>query len=72
MTEIRKVTVLGISVLGSQIAFQTAYSGLDVSVYDISEDILDQARKRSRGLPKSTRKRCPARRAERPPKRSAA
>lgn len=50
MTEIRKVTVLGTGVLGSQIAFQTAYSGLDVSVYDISEDILDQARKPFAGL----------------------
>tara|TARA_R110002020_G_scaffold136630_17_gene304813 strand:- start:29568 stop:30431 length:864 start_codon:yes stop_codon:yes gene_type:complete len=46
MTGIKKVTVLGTGVLGSQIAFQTAYSGFDVSVYDISPDILDQARKR--------------------------
>ena len=46
MTEIKNVTVLGTGVLGSQIAFQTAYSGFDVSAYDISADILDQARKR--------------------------
>lgn len=46
MIEIRKITVLGTGVLGSQIAFQAAYSGFDVSVYDISDDILDQARKR--------------------------
>lgn len=43
MTDIRKVTVLGTGVLGSQIAFQTAYSGFDVTAYDISEDALDQA-----------------------------
>lgn len=46
MAGIEKVTVLGTGVLGSQIAFQTAYSGFDVSVYDISADILDLARKR--------------------------
>ncbi len=46
MTKIRKVTVLGSGVMGSQIAFQTAYSGFDVSVYDISADILEKARKK--------------------------
>jgi len=46
MTKISKVTVLGSGVMGSQIAFQTAYSGLDVSVYDISADILEKARKK--------------------------
>jgi 3-hydroxyacyl-CoA dehydrogenase len=35
MTHIRKVVVLGTGVLGSQIAFQTAYSGFEVSAYDI-------------------------------------
>ncbi|WP_417494556.1 3-hydroxyacyl-CoA dehydrogenase [Maricaulis sp.] len=46
MTQIKKVTVLGTGVLGSQIAFQTAYSGFAVTAYDISEEALDQARKR--------------------------
>ncbi|MFT0860402.1 3-hydroxyacyl-CoA dehydrogenase NAD-binding domain-containing protein [Ancylobacter sp. G4_0304] len=46
MSDIRKVAVLGTGVLGSQIAFQTAYSGLDVTDYDISEEALEQARQR--------------------------
>lgn len=46
MSGIRKVTVLGVGVLGSQIAFQTAFSGFDVSAYDISSDTIEQARKR--------------------------
>ena len=50
MADIRKVTVLGTGVLGSQIAFQTAYSGFDVIAYDIDEAALAQARKRFAGL----------------------
>ena len=46
MTNINKVTILGTGVMGSQIAFQIAYSGFDVSAYDINEEILDQARKK--------------------------
>ncbi|MFG1307320.1 3-hydroxyacyl-CoA dehydrogenase [Xanthobacter autotrophicus] len=46
MSDITKVAVLGTGVLGSQIAFQTAYSGFDVTAYDISEDALEQARER--------------------------
>src|SRR5262245_27051235 len=45
-TTIRKVTVLGTGVLGSQIAYQTAYSGFEVTAYDISDEILNTARKR--------------------------
>lgn len=44
MSAISKVTVLGTGVLGSQIAYQTAYSGFDVTVYDISDEILTKAR----------------------------
>ncbi|WP_312408515.1 3-hydroxyacyl-CoA dehydrogenase [Rhizobium sp.] len=44
MNDIRKVAVLGTGVLGSQIAFQTAYSGFDVTAYDINEEALEQAR----------------------------
>ena len=40
MTNIRNVTVLGTGVLGSQIAFQTAYSGFNVTAYDIGEAAL--------------------------------
>lgn len=46
MTDIDKVTILGTGVMGSQIAFQIAYSGFDVSAYDINEEILEQARKK--------------------------
>lgn len=40
------VTVLGTGVLGSQIAYQTAYSGFPVVAYDISAEALDAAKKR--------------------------
>ncbi|WP_433756816.1 3-hydroxyacyl-CoA dehydrogenase [Nocardia sp. CA-135398] len=43
---IRKVTVLGTGVLGSQIAFQTAFHGFDVTAYDISDDAIAGARER--------------------------
>ncbi|ONM48823.1 3-hydroxyacyl-CoA dehydrogenase [Nocardia donostiensis] len=46
MSDIAKVTVLGTGVLGSQIAYQTAYSGFDVVAYDISDEALEQAKKR--------------------------
>lgn len=44
MADIKKVLVLGTGVLGSQIAFQTAYSGFDVAVYDISDEVVGKAR----------------------------
>ncbi|MBF6212652.1 3-hydroxyacyl-CoA dehydrogenase [Nocardia puris] len=44
--DIRKVTVLGTGVLGSQIAFQTAFHGFDVTAYDIDDEALDAARDR--------------------------
>ena len=43
---IRNVTVLGTGVLGSQIAYQTAYAGFSVSAYDISDELLEAARGR--------------------------
>ncbi|NEW59123.1 3-hydroxyacyl-CoA dehydrogenase [Nocardia cyriacigeorgica] len=43
---IGKVTVLGTGVLGSQIAFQTAYSGFDVVAYDIDDAAVDKAKSR--------------------------
>ena len=43
---ITNVTVLGTGVLGSQIAFQIAYSGFAVTAYDISEELLDAAQRR--------------------------
>lgn len=50
MSQIRKVTVLGTGVLGSQIAYQTAYSGFDVTAYDISDEVLVSAKQRFAGL----------------------
>ena len=49
-THIEKVVVLGTGVLGSQIAYQTAYSGFDVTAYDISDEILEKARNGFAGL----------------------
>ncbi|KQM81344.1 3-hydroxyacyl-CoA dehydrogenase [Agromyces sp. Leaf222] len=47
---IANVTVLGTGVLGSQIAYQTAFSGFDVVAYDISDDALAAAKQRFAGL----------------------
>lgn len=44
--QIRTVTVLGAGVLGSQIAYQSAFKGFPVTVYDIDDDALATARKR--------------------------
>lgn len=42
--DIKKVVVAGAGVLGSQIAFQTAYKGFDVTVWVRSEGSIDRAR----------------------------
>ncbi|WP_040225093.1 3-hydroxyacyl-CoA dehydrogenase [Bhargavaea cecembensis] len=42
------ITVAGSGVLGSQIAFQTAYKGYPVSVYDINDEALEKAKDRIR------------------------
>ena len=49
-TRIEKVVVLGTGILGSQIAYQTAYSGFDVTAYDISDEMLEKAREGFAGL----------------------
>ncbi|GAA1789351.1 3-hydroxyacyl-CoA dehydrogenase [Agromyces lapidis] len=46
MTAVQHVTVLGTGVLGSQIAYQTAFSGLEVVAYDLDETALAAARQR--------------------------
>jgi 3-hydroxyacyl-CoA dehydrogenase len=43
---IRNVTVFGSGVMGAQIAFQTAFHGFDVVVYDIKDEILEQAKEK--------------------------
>ena len=50
MAEPTKITVLGTGVLGSQIAYQTAFHGFDVVAYDISTEVLEQAKVRFAGL----------------------
>ncbi|WP_431073000.1 3-hydroxyacyl-CoA dehydrogenase [Microbacterium phyllosphaerae] len=42
----KSITVLGTGVLGSQIAFQTAFHGFDVVAYDIDQAALDRAAER--------------------------
>src|SRR5690606_35938170 len=48
--KIKNVTVAGTGVLGSQIAFQTAFKGFDVSAYDINDEALEKARERYKVL----------------------
>jgi 3-hydroxybutyryl-CoA dehydrogenase len=40
----KNVTVAGSGVLGYQIAFQSAFHGFNVTVYDINDDILEKAK----------------------------
>ena len=42
-SEIKKVTIAGAGTMGAQIALQCARSGLDVTLYDISEERLESA-----------------------------
>ena len=42
----KNITVASSGVLGSQIAFQTAYKGFHVNLYDISDKVLGQAKER--------------------------
>lgn len=48
--KIKDVTVAGTGVLGSQIAFQTAFKGFNVSVYDINDKALEKAKERFKVL----------------------
>ena len=50
MSKIQKVTVLGTGVLGSQIAFQAAFHGFEVTAYDITDEIVAGAHARFTGL----------------------
>lgn len=47
--EIRKVTVMGSGIMGNQIAMQTAISGYEVTCYDISQEMIDNAEAFSKG-----------------------
>jgi 3-hydroxybutyryl-CoA dehydrogenase len=48
--KIKNVTVAGTGVLGSQIAFQTAFKGFEVSSYDINDEALEKAKERFKVL----------------------
>ncbi len=52
---IKNVTVARSGVLGSQIAFQSAFKGFDVTVYDINEEAVYKAEARIKGLRHSYR-----------------
>jgi 3-hydroxyacyl-CoA dehydrogenase len=52
MPTIKTVTVLGTGVLGSQIAFQAAYSGFAVTAYDIDQEAIDKGSARFAKLAK--------------------
>jgi 3-hydroxyacyl-CoA dehydrogenase len=49
----KKIMVAGSGVLGYQIAFQTAFKGFEVTVYDINDEILDQAKQKFSQLSES-------------------
>lgn len=51
--DIKNVTVIGSGVLGSQIAFQIAYSGFKVTVFDINDEALVKAQRSMVTLTKS-------------------
>ncbi|MGE8511300.1 MAG: 3-hydroxyacyl-CoA dehydrogenase [Chryseobacterium culicis] len=42
--DFKNITIAGSGVLGYQIAFQTAYHGFNVTVYDINDEVLEKAR----------------------------
>jgi 3-hydroxyacyl-CoA dehydrogenase len=46
----KRIAIAGSGVLGTQIAFQTALYGYEVTVYDISEDILTKAKQSFQSL----------------------
>lgn len=53
MNTFTNVTVLGTGVLGSQIAYQSAYRGFEVTAYDIDDDAIAKAKERMAGLAKT-------------------
>lgn len=52
----KKITVAGSGVLGSQIAYQTAFKGFDVVIYDINEEAIEKSKQRLAKLMKNYRK----------------
>lgn len=52
----KNITVAGSGVLGYQIAFQTAFHGFNVTVYDINDDVLEKAKAKFNDLGESYKK----------------
>ncbi|MDM1040205.1 MULTISPECIES: 3-hydroxyacyl-CoA dehydrogenase [Empedobacter] len=52
----KNITVAGSGVLGYQIAFQTAFSGFKVTVYDITDEVLEKAKAKFQSLSESYKK----------------
>lgn len=52
----KKITVAGSGVLGSQIAYQTAFKGFDVAIYDINEEAIEKSKQRLAKLKRNYRK----------------
>lgn len=51
----KNITVAGSGVLGSQIAYQTAFKGFDVAIYDINDEAIASSKKRLAKLKKNYR-----------------
>ncbi|OTG82526.1 3-hydroxybutyryl-CoA dehydrogenase [Acinetobacter sp. ANC 4558] len=51
--DFKNITVAGSGVLGYQIAFQTAFRGFNVTVYDINDEVLDKAKEKFSELSKA-------------------
>ena len=54
--KIQNITIAGSGVLDSQIAFQSAFHGLNVIVYDINDKVLEKAKKSFQVLSKNFKK----------------
>ena len=54
--EFKNITIAGSGVLGYQIAFQTAFHGFNVTVYDINDEVLEKAKAKFNTLSEAYKK----------------
>lgn len=54
--DFKNITIAGSGVLGYQIAFQTAYHGFKVTVYDINDEVLEKAKNKFKALSEAYQK----------------
>lgn len=54
--DFKNITIAGSGVLGYQIAFQTAYHGFKVTVYDINDEVLEKAKSKFKALSEAYQK----------------